>query len=86
MSDLKEWDLEVDARGLMCPLPLLKLKMGLQQLDAGQIIRVMATDPAATLDFGVFANQVGHTLLVQQQTEECLVFLIRKGGERSGSP
>lgn len=79
MSEGMAWTLEVDARGLMCPLPLLKLKKGLQAIDAGQVIRVLATDPASTLDFGVFVDQVGHTLLVQEQTAECLVFLIRKG-------
>ena len=79
VSETPEWSVEVDARGLMCPLPLLKLKKGLQALEVGQVIRVMATDPASTLDFGVFVDQVGHTLVVQEQTEECLVFLIKKG-------
>jgi len=72
-------DLELDARGLMCPLPLLRLKKGLQTLESGQLVRIMATDPAAVLDFGVFVEQTGHRLLDTQEASGVLVFLIRKG-------
>ena len=72
-------DLELDARGLMCPLPLLRLKKGLQTLESGQLVRIMATDPAAVLDFGVFVEQTGHQLLDTQEASGVLVFLIRKG-------
>jgi tRNA 2-thiouridine synthesizing protein A len=71
-------DLELDARGLMCPLPLLRLKKALQGLEGGQIVRVIATDPAAVLDFGVFVEQAGHSLLSTDQDAELLCFLIRK--------
>ena len=62
-----EFDFEVDARGLMCPLPLLRLKKALQALEPGKVVRVLATDPAAVLDFGVFVEQAGHALLQMRQ-------------------
>lgn len=73
-----EFDLEVDASGLMCPLPLLRLKKGLQTLEAGQVVRVLATDPAAVIDFGVFVEQAGHELLHQSESAGVLLFLIKK--------
>ena len=71
--------LEVDARGLMCPLPLLRLKKALQSANVGETVRVLATDPAAHLDFGVFVEQAGHQQLSYSVEEEVLVFVIRKG-------
>jgi tRNA 2-thiouridine synthesizing protein A len=64
----------------MCPLPLLRLKKALQGLGSGQVVRVLATDPAATLDFGVFLEQAGHSLLERCEADGVLHFLIRKGG------
>ena len=75
-----EFDFEVDACGLMCPLPLLRLKKALQGLETGKVIRVLATDPAAVLDFGVFIEQAGHGLLHREEEGGVLRFLIRKGG------
>lgn len=72
--------MEVDARGLMCPLPLLRLKKALQGLESGRVVRVLATDPAAVLDFGVFVEQAGHGLLERCDADGVLYFLIRKGG------
>lgn len=72
-------DLELDARGLMCPLPLLRLKKALQMLEDGQVVQVLATDPASVLDFGVFIEQTGHALLEQREETGVFVYLIRKG-------
>jgi tRNA 2-thiouridine synthesizing protein A len=58
-------DLEVDARGLNCPLPILKAKKGLASLSSGQVIKVLATDPSSERDFQDFARQTGNTLLRQ---------------------
>jgi tRNA 2-thiouridine synthesizing protein A len=58
-----ECNVEVDASGLMCPLPLLRLKKALNGMTSGEIVKVIATDPAAHLDFGVYVNQAGHELL-----------------------
>lgn len=72
------FDLELDARGLMCPLPLLRLKKALVGMNSGQIVRVQATDPAAVLDFGVFLEQGGHHLVDHWEESGILFFLVRK--------
>ena len=56
-------DQELDARGLRCPLPLLRAKQALNVLAAGQVLRVLTTDPASLPDFTAYARQVGHELL-----------------------
>jgi tRNA 2-thiouridine synthesizing protein A len=71
-------DLEVDATGLMCPLPLLRLKKALNAIEEGQVIRILATDPASVLDFGVFLEQVGHELLERSEETEVFCYVIRK--------
>jgi tRNA 2-thiouridine synthesizing protein A len=71
---------ELDTSGLMCPLPLLRLKKALQAMEHGQVVRVLATDPASVLDFGVFIEQAGHSLLEQLNDQGRLHFVIRKGG------
>jgi tRNA 2-thiouridine synthesizing protein A len=63
------FDQEVDARGLNCPLPLLKTKKALAAMQSGQILRVQATDPGAAQDLARFAQQTGHGLLGQTQAE-----------------
>lgn len=60
-------DLEVDARGLNCPLPILKAKKGLATLLSGQVIKVLATDVNSERDFQDFARQTGNTLLHQSR-------------------
>jgi len=70
---------ELDTSGLMCPLPLLRLKKALQGMASGQVIRVLATDPASVLDFGVFVEQAGHTLLERRERAGTLCYTIRKG-------
>jgi tRNA 2-thiouridine synthesizing protein A len=80
MMTTLEFDFEVDACGLMCPLPLLRLKKALQSLEQGKVVRVLATDPASVLDFGVFVEQAGHALLHRSEESGVLCFLIRKGG------
>jgi len=77
---MPEFDFEVDASGLMCPLPLLRLKKALQGLENGKVVRVLATDPAAVLDFGVFVEQAGHGRLHRDEQGGVMCFLIRKGG------
>jgi tRNA 2-thiouridine synthesizing protein A len=74
------FDVEVDARGLMCPLPLLRLKKALQALESGKVVRLLTTDPAAVLDVGVFIEQANHSLIDRQQDAGGLCFMIRKGG------
>jgi len=73
-----ECKLEVDASGLMCPLPLLRLKKALMAMDSGDVVKVIATDPAAHLDIGVFVEQAGHQLLEQVKHEGHQVFYVMK--------
>ena len=77
MSD--DLDLELDTRGLMCPLPLLRLKKILVAMQSGQRVRVQATDPASVLDFGVFLEQGGHQLLAHWSKDSVLHFLVQRG-------
>jgi tRNA 2-thiouridine synthesizing protein A len=70
--------LEVDARGLMCPLPLLRLKMALKEMAPGEVVRVLTTDPAAHLDLGVFIEQAGHQRIAFDVEGDVSVFIIRK--------
>ena len=59
-------DREVDARGLNCPLPILKAKKALADMDSGQVLKVRATDPGSLRDFQAFTRQTGHELVEQE--------------------
>jgi len=63
-------DMEVDASGLKCPLPILRAKKALAQLGGGQVLKVITTDTHASRDFQAFARQTGNTLLAQIQAED----------------
>ncbi|MFN4153949.1 MAG: sulfurtransferase TusA family protein [Paracoccaceae bacterium] len=73
------WDAEVDAAGLLCPLPVLKARKRLRAMQPGQVLRVVATDPASAIDIPHFCSQSGDTLLASDQDGTVRVFLIRKG-------
>lgn len=62
-------DKEVDARGLHCPLPILRAKKALAEMSSGQVLRVLATDPGSVKDFEAFARQTGHGLLRQAEID-----------------
>ena len=72
------FSLEIDAAGLMCPLPLLRLKKALITLESGDVIKIIATDPAAHLDFGVFVNQSGHQIIDMIKQDNKQTFYIQK--------
>ncbi|HQY08622.1 MAG: sulfurtransferase TusA family protein [Burkholderiales bacterium] len=57
---------EIDTRGLNCPLPILKTKKALAELSAGQVLKVLTTDPGSVRDFQAFAKQTGNELVDQQ--------------------
>ncbi len=73
-----QFDKELDARGLNCPLPILRTKKGLAGMDRGQVMRVLATDPGAMKDFQAFSKQTGNELLHMTEEEQVFVFYIRK--------
>ena len=60
---------ELDARGLTCPLPILKAKKALADMQSGEVLKVWATDPGSVRDFQAFARQTGNDLM-EQQTEQ----------------
>ena len=72
-------DIELDLRGLICPLPLLKTKQALNRVNSGQKIKVLATDPGSERDFQVFAKQSGNLLLDMQHFDGEFHFLLQKG-------
>ena len=59
-------DKEIDTRGLNCPLPILKAKKALADMQSGQLLQVLATDAGSVRDFQAFAKQTGNELLEQQ--------------------
>ena len=61
---------EVDSRGLNCPLPILKAKRALADMQSGDVLKVIATDPGSVRDFQAFAKQTGNTLLDQQTVDK----------------
>ncbi len=73
-----KFDLEVDATSLHCPLPLLRLKQALVAVEPAQIIKIIATDPAAHLDIGVYTEQTGHVIMQIIQENSCQIFYIQK--------
>jgi tRNA 2-thiouridine synthesizing protein A len=75
------WDAELDARGLLCPLPVLKARKRLAALPAGGVLRVLADDPAARVDFPHFCAETGHALIGEADLDAgCRAYLIRRGG------
>lgn len=71
---------ELDATGLVCPMPVLKANKALRALPVGGLLRVLATDPAAAKDFPAYCEQTGHVLQSSSQENGVLVFLLRKTG------
>jgi tRNA 2-thiouridine synthesizing protein A len=70
---------ELDARGLNCPLPILKAKKALAEMHSGEVLKVIATDPGSMRDFQAFARQTGNDLVEQTAVgEEFLHYLRRR--------
>jgi tRNA 2-thiouridine synthesizing protein A len=73
-----EFDDTLDAVGLLCPLPVLKARKRLTMMQGGQVLRVLADDPAAVIDFPHFCNEQGHELLNVQTESDVNVYFIQK--------
>ena len=69
---------ELDARGLNCPLPILRTKKSLAGLAGGQVLKVIATDPGSVRDMQAFANQTGNALTASTEADGEFVFYLRK--------
>ena len=70
--------LDVDARGLLCPLPILRLARALRRAPGGTVARLVATDPAAVEDVETFCREGGHELLSTERDGATFVFRVRK--------
>lgn len=75
---MANFDQELDASGLNCPLPILRAKKSLGAMDAGQVLRIIATDPGSVKDFEAFAKQTGNELMESGEEGGKFVFLIKK--------
>jgi len=70
---------EIDALGLLCPLPVLKLRKRMMPLASGDQIVLIADDPAAIVDVPHFCNEQGHALIAQREDAGALYFTVQKG-------
>jgi tRNA 2-thiouridine synthesizing protein A len=77
-SEIMEYQKELDARGLNCPLPILKAKKALAEMATGEILRIVATDSGSVRDFQAFAKQTGNALVSHSQNGREFVFLMRR--------
>lgn len=75
---MNQFDQELDARGLNCPLPILRAKKAIASLAAGKVLKIMASDPGSVKDFESFCKQTGHELLDSNEAGGEFEFLIRK--------
>ena len=73
-----EFDVDLDARKLACPLPILRAKKALSQMQSGQVIRIVATDRGAPKDFEEFCRQTGNVMLSSVEQDGEYVFLVRR--------
>lgn len=73
-------DVELDARGLNCPLPIVRAKKAIGPMATGQVLRILATDPGSVKDFEAFCKQTGNELIASSEGNGEYEFLIRKTG------
>lgn len=71
-------DVQLDASGLNCPLPILRAKKSINEMSSGQVLEVIATDPGSVKDFEAFCKQTGNELVSSGEAEGKFVFEIRK--------
>ena len=76
---MTRWHQLLDAQGLQCPLPLLKAKQAISRLDAGQSLKILATDAGSERDFKAWTDLVGHELQQCEQIDQVYHYLIVKG-------
>jgi tRNA 2-thiouridine synthesizing protein A len=73
-----EFNQELDARGLNCPLPILRTKKALATLTSGQVLKVISTDPGSVKDMQAFAKQTGNDLLASAEAGGEFVFFLKR--------
>lgn len=75
---MSDFDSELDASGLNCPLPILRAKKAISALESGQLLKIIATDPGSVKDFEAFCKQTGNELVSSGEEDGKFVFAIRK--------
>lgn len=82
MSDIHaiHVDRELDAKGMLCPMPVISVKRAIKDLDRGQVIAIHATDKGACRDIPAWAEQTGHKLLASTDEQGVYTFYIEKAG------
>ena len=75
---MSEYNKEIDAIGLKCPMPILKCKKGLNSLKISQILKIKTTDKSAIKDFEAFCRNTGHDLISCETENEVTTFYIKK--------
>ena len=78
METDRHHDRELDARGLNCPLPILRTKKALNEMHTGNVLKVLATDPASIKDFQAFSRQTGNALLQQTEADGIYQFYLQR--------
>ena len=73
-----QFDKELDARGLNCPLPILRAKKALTDMISGQVLKILATDPGSVKDFQAFFKQTGNALLASDTAGNEFIFFMKK--------
>jgi tRNA 2-thiouridine synthesizing protein A len=73
-----DFDKELDARGLNCPLPILRAKKALAEVASGQVLKILSTDPGSVKDFAAFAKQTGNELLSTAEAGGEFTFFMKK--------
>ena len=78
-SPPEQIDVTLDAKGLHCPLPILKTKANLNEMQPGEILHVLTTDPLAALDFKSYSVRASHTLIYMLEEEDYAEFYLKRG-------
>ncbi|HSN38961.1 MAG TPA: sulfurtransferase TusA family protein [Burkholderiales bacterium] len=73
-----QFDKELDARGLNCPLPILRTKKALTEMTSGQVLKIVATDPGSVKDFQAFSKQTGNELLASDTADKEFIFFMKR--------
>lgn len=73
-----EFDRELDAKGVACPLPILRTKKLLAEMESGQVLRILVSDPGSLKDFPAFAKQSGNELVGQKEEDRVFEYFIKR--------
>lgn len=74
-------DRTLDAKGLLCPMPVVKAAKAMKELEPGQVLRILATDRGSLVDFPAWAEDTGNEIVEQHNQDDVFVFFIRKGAD-----